>query len=220
MSKRFCKGTKNRKYKARLLSRLSIVMTAVIFVVAIVSICTSGHAAQNDTAAETTQATTYATEPETTATEPPTAPQPTETEATETTVAAYTYFDCPLSEDLQIFIFELCEEKQIDPAIIVAMCWKESTYNPGAIGDGGSSYGIMQVQPRWHRERMERLGCTDLLDPYQNIMVGVDYLVENLERYGDMAKALTAYNRGIYNGTITWYATDVLAKAESLGVKE
>lgn len=128
-----------------------------------------------------------------------------------------TYFDVPLSEDLQNHIFRLCEDKGIDPAIIVAMCYRESTYNANKIGDNGQAFGLMQIWPRWHYLRMLKLDCTNLLDPFQNVTVGVDYLCEQLNRYdGDMAKALTAYNRGSYSGTVTAYARNVLETAEGL----
>ena len=215
MFKRFCKRMKKPKYRAWLLGRISVIFALLLFLVfiaALVIVPIIGRADTGDIAEETTAATVCTTAEETTATEPPAAPQPTE--------KVYTYFDCELSEDLQEFIFDLCEEKQIDPAIIVAMCWKESTYRPGAIGDGGNSLGLMQIQPRWHSKRMEKLGCPNLLDPYQNITVGVDYLCELLNRYGSIEKALTAYNRGSYSGTVTKYAKTVIATAESLGVKE
>lgn len=207
---------KSKRYRAWLLGRMAVILCllafltsiAVLVVVPIISAADTG-----DKTEETAAATIYSAEPKAAVTEPSTAPWHKET-------AAYTYFDCELSEELQKYIFDLCKEKQIDPAIIVAMCWRESTYNPGAIGDGGNSYGLMQVQPKWHYDRMQRLGCTDLLDPYQNITVGVDYLCELLNRYGDMAKALTAYNRGHYAGMVTEYTKTVIAKAESLGVKE
>jgi soluble lytic murein transglycosylase-like protein len=64
---------------------------------------------------------------------------------------------------------------------------------------------------------MQELGCTDLLDPYQNVIVAVDYLDEQINRYGgDLKKGLTAYNKGSYNGTITQYAKTVLAYAEKI----
>jgi soluble lytic murein transglycosylase-like protein len=64
---------------------------------------------------------------------------------------------------------------------------------------------------------MKRLGCDDLLNPYQNVMVGVDYLSEQINRYGgNIAKGLTAYNKGHYAGKITYYAKSILAKAEKL----
>ena len=138
--------------------------------------------------------------------------------ATEATEPAVKLYDVPLEEDLQIHIINLCEEKHIDPAIVMAMAYKESSYRTNAIGDGGKSYGLMQVQPRWHYERMQKLGCTDLLDPYQNVTVAIDYLAYQIERYGDLAKGLTAYNAGSYRGTITGYAKTVMALAEEMAV--
>ena len=123
----------------------------------------------------------------------------------------------PLDAELQLHIIQTCEEHHIDPAIVLAMIWKESRYNPEAVGDGGNSLGLMQIQPYWHSARCERLGCDDLLDPYQNVVVGIDYLAESIERYdGDVAKALVAYNQGHFYETITEYALAVLDMAEEL----
>lgn len=156
---------------------------------------------------EPTQIPTETTQPVTEATEPP---------ETEPKVILY---DVPLSEDLQLHIIGLCEEYHIDPTIILAMCFRESSFNPSAIGDNGNSLGLMQIQPRWNMERMQELGCHDLLDPYQNVTVGIDVLAYQLDRYdGDIAKALVAYNRGHFDGTVTQYAKDVFAKAEELKV--
>lgn len=126
-------------------------------------------------------------------------------------------YDVPLDAELQFHIIGLCEERGIDPAIVMAMIWKESRFHADSVGDGGNSLGLMQVQPRWHSKRMEKLGCDDLLDPHQNVVVGIDYLAACIHRYdGDVAKALVAYNQGHYNGTVTAYAKSVLAKAEEL----
>lgn len=142
--------------------------------------------------------------------------EPTETEPQETKPPV-TLYDVPLDAELQLHIISEAEAHGIDPAIIFAMAFYESTYRPDAIGGGGSSLGLLQVQPRWHGARMERLGCTDLLDPCQNVTVAVDYLAEQIDRYGgDLAKGLTAYNRGHYAGTITYYAKSVMQKAEEL----
>ena len=211
MFKRFCKRMKSKRYRLWLLQRIAAILALLLFLAVIAALVVTPIVSKADTGdvtEETTAATVYTTKTETAATEPPTAQQPTE--------KAYTYYNCELSEDLQNHVFTLCEEKQIDPAIIVAMCWKESTCNPDQIGDDGNAFGLMQVQPRWHYERMLRLDCTDLLDPYQNITVGVDFLSELLERYGSIDKALTAYNKGHYAGTVTHYASSVLEQAEAL----
>lgn len=125
-------------------------------------------------------------------------------------------FDVPLSEELQMHIISEAESKGIDPAVIVAMAYRETGYDASAIGDGGDSYGLLQIQPKWHYQRMQDLNCNDLLDPFQNVTVGVDILSELIDRYGDLEKALVAYNRGSYNGTITEYAQSVMEKSKEL----
>ena len=163
------------------------------------------YAAQEPTTAATTDEKTKPTQ------------DPTETKP-QATAPPVTLYDVPLDEELQLHIIAEAEAHGIDPAIIFAMAFKESTYRTDAVGDGGNSYGLLQVQPRWHYERMQKLGCTDLLDPYQNVTVAIDYLCELLNKYGDMDKALTAYNRGHYAGTVTQYAKTILVNAEELGV--
>jgi hypothetical protein len=125
-------------------------------------------------------------------------------------------YDVPLDEELQLHIIKVCEENGIEPEIIFAMAYRESRYKVDAVGDSGASVGLLQIQKRWHSGRMEKLGCTDLADPYQNVIVGVDFLAELLDRYGDMGKALTAYNRGSFKGTVTEYATSIMTMANEL----
>lgn len=184
------------------------ILLALMFVVmaVLVGVNRSAEASYEPTTEPTTSETTEAV----------TEPTEIETIATEPHVPIY---DVPLDKDLQIHIIETANYHDIDPAIIIAMAWKESTYRTDAIGDGGNSLGLCQVQPRWHSARMERLGCPNLLDPYQNVTVACDYLRELINRYGSTEKALTAYNRGHYAGTVTEYATTVMAKANELVVK-
>lgn len=133
------------------------------------------------------------------------------------TEPAAALYDVPLDEDIQLYIIHLCEERHIDPAVVVAMIGRESNYDEYALGDNGNSYGLMQVQPRWHYDRMTRLNCMNLYSPFQNITVGIDFLAELLDRYdGDIAKALTAYNQGSYKGTVSNYAKAVMEAAEEL----
>lgn len=147
--------------------------------------------------------------------------EPKKVEQTTTTTVepkVMTYWDSvPLDKELQNYIVEQSHANGIQPQIVMAMIYKESTYKANNIGDNGNSFGLMQIQPKWHYKRMADLGCTDLLDPYQNVTVGIDYLADLMNKYGDIAKALTAYNRGHYNGTVTAYAKAVLAKADELG---
>lgn len=130
-----------------------------------------------------------------------------------------TYFDCPLSHEMQDFIADLCEEVSIDPAVIIAMIGRESSYNADAKGDKGKSLGLMQIQPRWHGERMEALDCDDLLDPYDNVTVGVDFMAELLEKYdGNINMALMSYNAGATGAKRNWFSKGVYENKYSKAV--
>lgn len=133
------------------------------------------------------------------------------------------YFDVPLDKDLQNHIMDICEERNIDPRVAFAMIKCESGFRAEATGDSGNSLGLMQIQPRWHYARMERLGCDNLLDPYQNVTVGLDLFGDLLKHYGNVEHALMAYNGGgsyanemIAAGQISTYALRVIECAEGL----
>jgi soluble lytic murein transglycosylase-like protein len=135
-----------------------------------------------------------------------------------------TYWEhIPLSCEVQAFIFAECEKRDINPAVIFAMIKRESTYNPDVIGDQGRAFGLMQIQPRWHEKRIEKLGVTNLLDPVQNVTVGIDYLGELLDMGNGIEWALIYFNAGgkkanqyLIDGIPTDYARIVLNEAERI----
>lgn len=133
------------------------------------------------------------------------------------------YFNVPLSHDIQDHIFATCEEYGIAPALVIAMIAQESDFRAGEVGDDGSSAGLLQVQQKWHQERMDRLGCDNLLDPYQNITVAVDYIAELKEINPDLYWVLMAYNGGFQyadermeSGEYSDYAVEVTQYAARL----
>lgn len=137
------------------------------------------------------------------------------------------YYDVPLSNDLQRYIFNLCEKNNIDSALVIAMIDQESDFRSGCIGDNGDALGLMQIQPKWHQDRMDRLGCQDLLDPYQNVKVGIDFLAELYGRGKPTEWVLMAYNGGAAyanrkwnNGVISSYANKVLSIRDNLEFKD
>lgn len=106
------------------------------------------------------------------------------------------YFDVPLDESLQDHIFAVCEEYGVDPALVMAVIEKESTFIVDAVGDYGRSLGLMQVQPQWFAAEMEEHGFDNLLDPYQNVVIGIGYLSDLFAMGRGDAWALMAYNGG------------------------
>ena len=121
---------------------------------------------------------------------------PNESEKIEQALVEQGYFrdDVPLSYEEQDFLHTACQESGVPYALALAVIERETGFR-NVVGDDGASCGYMQVQERWHWDRMERLGVTDLMHPFGNFRVGCDYLAELLEKYPTQ-EALTAYNSG------------------------
>ena len=137
------------------------------------------------------------------------------------------YYDVPMSKDLQKHIIMLCREHSIEPAIVFAMIDLESDFDPKEVGDGGDSRGLMQVQSKWHQKRMDKLGVTDLFDPYQNVKVGIDYLGEMNKKGKSIEWVLMAYNGGpryanrkTKEGVVTKYAERVIRDSKLIRTYE
>ena len=101
-----------------------------------------------------------------------------------------------MPEKMQIYTYIVCKNYGVRYELVIALIERESGYVFDKVGDDGHSMGYMQVYEDYHKDRMERLNCTDLMNPYQNILVGVDYLAELIDKYGTQQDALTAYNYG------------------------
>ena len=93
-------------------------------------------------------------------------------------------------------IDKMAKRYGLDSRIIKALIEEESGWVASAEGDNGNSIGLMQIQERWHKERLTRLGITNLYDPEQNVTVGCDILSELLNKYGNYEDALSVYNSG------------------------
>ncbi len=106
----------------------------------------------------------------------------------------------PLPEDMDIKlqekVFTICKEEGVSFPLVMAIIKNESNFAPDTIGEDGDS-GLMQVVPKWHEKRIEKMGITDIMEPIQNVRVGVNYLAECLKNHpGNTTIALIAYNMG------------------------
>nr|DAE18441.1 MAG TPA: LAgB-like protein [Siphoviridae sp. ctNs77] len=84
----------------------------------------------------------------------------------------------------------------VDPNIVKAIIKEESGGNPSAIGDNGESIGLMQIQPKHHKKKMEELGIVSLFDPQENVILGCSILSDLYDKYGNYEDALSVYNSG------------------------
>jgi hypothetical protein len=139
-------------------------------------------------------------------------------EYSETDAAALKF----MQEDFGQWVISYAYGNDIDPYLIFAIMEHESDFKADAMGDNGESYGLMQVQKKWHAERMEKLGVTDLLDPQGNVKVGIDILQEYAGRNSDLYYVLMAYNGGeayakkYYETSPSAYAVEITERAAQL----
>ena len=126
-------------------------------------------------------------------------------------------------DDWREYIEWICEDKHICPELVEAIIEQESNWDPHAVN--GSCIGLMQVDQSQHWIRMQKLGVTDLKDPYENIRVGVDILEELFWKYEDPAAVLMFYNAGYSDklglgayrkGEISDYAIQILERSAEL----
>lgn len=148
-------------------------------------------------------------------------PMPAEAREESAQTESWVRYAVALDDELQRYIEKLCREYEIPASVVMAVIGVETqdTYDPSIKGDYFDGYyhsfGLMQIYASEHTERCLRLNAINLLDPYQNVKVGIDYLAELLDYYdGDMTKALSFYNSDL-NGK-NGYAKTVLARAEQL----
>jgi len=82
-------------------------------------------------------------------------------------------------------------ENDVPPALVKAVIAAESLFDADAVSRKGAQ-GLMQLMPT----TASKLGVADPFSADQNVRGGVRYLREMLDRYGDMQRALAAYNAG------------------------
>ena len=124
-----------------------------------------------------------------------------------------------LDADLQRYIIETCEKYTINPSIIIAMCFYESSFNADAIGDNGEGMGLMGINPRWCWPEMEKLNCPDMRDPYQNVTVGIDIFAQKLAKYdGNTEMALMSYNAGDAGAHRLWFDKGIYSTTYSSNI--
>ena len=131
-----------------------------------------------------------------------------------------TYYDVPLTEELQDVIIDTASGRGVDPELVLAVIEKESGYNPDASGDNGRSQGLMQIWRSFHEKRMEKLGAVNLYDPKDNVLVGIDILAEKLDKYEDVEKALIAYNAGDAGAKKHYFSKGIYSSSYSRAVME
>lgn len=127
------------------------------------------------------------------------------------------YTDTYLSQEIQDSCYTYGEEYNICPELLMAIIEHESSGEQYASNKGCK--GLMQISTKWHKDRMERLGVTDIYDIDGNIHVGADYLAELFEKYEDVAVVLAVYHgekNATTKTTMSTYTKSILERTEEL----
>lgn len=126
--------------------------------------------------------------------------------------------DIPLDYATQMLLYGACLEFEVPYELALAVIEQETNFR-NVTGDDGASEGYMQVQQRFHKDRMDELGVTDLMDPESNFRVACHYLRELFDRYGDTHKVLMAYNAGPSGAAKLW-SEGIMTSSYSRSVME
>ncbi len=94
------------------------------------------------------------------------------------------------SADISAAIQDAAGRHAVPAAIVEAVAWQESRFNPAAVSPKGAR-GVMQLMPATALD----LGV-DASDLRGNIDGGTAYLARQIRRFGDLRLALAAYNAG------------------------
>ena len=128
--------------------------------------------------------------------------------------------DTYLSEEIQGYCVEIGKEYGICPELLMAIIERESMGKEDAENDG--CIGLMQINEKWHKDRMKNLMLDDLYDSYSNILIGADYLMELAVEYGDIGLVLMKYNgfskaeEYYEQGKLSNYAEEILERSAEI----
>ena len=91
-------------------------------------------------------------------------------------------------------------DRQLDKFLLAALIAQESTFQAD-IKSPANAWGLMQILPATGRQYAKSLGIKPfstrrLTEPTTNVRIGTTFFSELIQRFGDTAPALAAYNAG------------------------
>lgn len=100
-------------------------------------------------------------------------------------------------------------DRNLDRFLVAALIAQESTFQAN-IKSSANAWGLMQILPSTGRQYAQRLGIrpfstSRLTEPDTNLNIGTTFFAELMNRFGDAAPALAAYNAGA-SRAVKWLA--------------
>lgn len=135
--------------------------------------------------------------------------------------------DCELPCELQEYTYYICKAYYIDFNFVMALMFTESSFKADVISST-NDYGLMQINACNHKALEDKLGITDIMEPYQNIRAGLYILRGLFEKYDDASRVCMAYSLGEYGASVLWdkgvystsYSNKILAKADEYAAQQ
>jgi soluble lytic murein transglycosylase-like protein len=97
----------------------------------------------------------------------------------------------PVQHDFDMLILRMARVHELEPALVKAVIAAESNFDVAAISRVGAQ-GLMQLMPA----TADAMGVAAPFEARDNVKGGARYLRNMLDRYGDVRRALAAYNAG------------------------
>lgn len=109
-------------------------------------------------------------------------------------------YNIALPVEQQKYAYNLCKQYGIQYELFLAVMYKESGFNPNAVG-GGNSYGLCQIHISNHSNLRNKLGVSNFLNPYDNMTAGAYLLAHyiNAARSKVSGDAVEVYGLNSYN---------------------
>ena len=115
-------------------------------------------------------------------------------------IGTYGYCRMRFPLKYEVFVQKYAQEYQLDPYLVLAVIWAESSFRP-EIHSRVGAMGLMQIMPSTAEFIASELKYTnltveDLKNPQVNIEFGCFYLSYLFDKYTETEKVLYAYNAG------------------------
>lgn len=124
--------------------------------------------------------------------------------------------------DIRAMCEQACEDTDIEPEIIEALCYEESRFNPDAESPS-NCVGLCQISTIYYKDKAEKLNITDYYEPYSNIKLCVSIIEDLMNKYDDYELVLMSYNMGEIDALknykekgVSEYAKNILNNAEKI----
>jgi soluble lytic murein transglycosylase-like protein len=107
-----------------------------------------------------------------------------------------TYYNVPLSSELQQYVHKLCVQYNVDEKLVYAVMKTESGFNPNKISKTGD-YGLAQINKVNFPMLEKEIGFSNPLNPFDSSKACVYMLSQLQKRFNNENEVLIGYNGGI-----------------------